>query len=222
MHFMAFDDPHSYVFDFERMESFEIGAWLIAILAFPAEAEADARRKAAEAKIAETVRTANAEFIEQWHDRFPFCADISTQEESRRLRTMQRRLRDRMQAARMSLAFIGEHMTGEKLHIPSELLRLSLNELSKYLLQYSTESDPENFEHRVWRRSRPVIHVAAAMQVGMRAAAKGRQIVGMPYDLANAMLHRTAIDLAIIFEEFILRDRRMGIAAEILIKIRYH
>jgi hypothetical protein len=218
---MQFDEPHNYRFDFARMESFEIGAWLLAILAFPASDDVEKRREAAEAWISSTIRTAEACVIEQWHEAFPFSGVISVKEERRRLRTVPRRLRDRMLAARMSFGFLAEHMTDQKVALPESMQRLSLNELSKLVQDQSRESEPENIEHRVWRKSRPVIHLASAMQVGLRAVAGDCAVDGLKYDLTNAALHRTAIDLANIYEEIVLSDSRMGVTEDMLIRIRY-
>jgi hypothetical protein len=218
---MQFDDPHNYRFDFDRMESFEIGAWLLAILAFAASDEMEKRREAAEAWISCAIRTADPGVIEQWHETFPFSAVMDIKEERRRLRTVPRRLRDRMLAARMSFGFLAEHMTDQKEALPESMQRLSLNELSKLVQDQSRESEPENIEHRVWRKSRPVIHLASAMQFGMRAVAGDRALDSVKYDLTNAALHRAAIDLANIYEEIVLSDSRMGVTEDMLIRIRY-
>jgi hypothetical protein len=67
-----FLDPLHYEFDFELMVGLEIGAWLVAILAFPGDWETNSRRMAAEAMIAGAVNDAYPEVRSQWHAIFPF------------------------------------------------------------------------------------------------------------------------------------------------------
>lgn len=68
-----------YILDPTELEAFEIGAWLMAILAFPGsdEAEADARREAAEAWRADAVRVscaADRSRTQEFHDHLPVSA----------------------------------------------------------------------------------------------------------------------------------------------------
>src|ERR1700694_593205 len=97
-----------YLLDSSQFEPFEIGAALIAILAFPASHEIDARRQAFEALCADMVRAtyeAEPEKAAGLRERFPTYAAIDARESRRRLRTLRRRLQDRMVAARMALGY---------------------------------------------------------------------------------------------------------------------
>jgi len=98
------------------------------------------------------------------------------------------------------------------------MLRLSLNELSKLVQSQSGESDPENIERRAWRESRPVIHLAAAIQTLLRIMGPDQEKVGYPLD--NASLHEMVVQLAEFNEQIVLSDERFGVRPENLVRIR--
>ena len=92
----------------------------------------------------------------------PIYAFRLEQDISRDLRTLERRMRDRMIAGRMGIGFLKEAVTGR---VPEGLKRLSINELAELVRDDAGYSEPENVEARIWRPSLPVIHFATALQV---------------------------------------------------------
>lgn len=89
------------------MEPFEIGAFLIAVLAYPAANEAEARTAATTALCNLVVRTQCEHYPESepgWRQAHPDYFTLDDKAIRRALRQLRRRLRDRMIAARMSLA----------------------------------------------------------------------------------------------------------------------
>jgi hypothetical protein len=204
-----------------RSEPFEIGASLLSILAFPGPAEEGARKGAADALCAEALRktiAADPEHAVEWRAAYPGYTAIDASESRRRLRTLARRLRDRMIASRMSLGFLQEALAKQPARLPASMSRLSINELSKLVLDQSGESDPENVEKRVWRQSLPVIHLAAAMQIVARAM--GADLERYGYVLDNAPLHAAVIYLAQVYEHIVFSDPRFGKRRDQLIRIR--
>jgi hypothetical protein len=207
--------------DTNQQEPFEIGANLMAILAFPALAEEAAFKKAAEALCAEVLRKTIAAYpdhADDWRAAYPVYSAIDEAECHRRLRTLPRRLRDRMVASRMSLGFLREDISGETVTLPPSMARHSLNELSKLVQPQSGQSDPENVERRAWHDTRPVAHLAAAMQIAARAIVPNQDALGYPLD--NPDLHRAVIELAQLHEQMIVSDRRFGAQSEELVRIR--
>src|SRR5208282_4703115 len=175
--------PRIVTLDSHEQAAFETGAILLSILAFPAPAEEEASKKAAEALCADVLRVTVANYPDRaadWRVAYPVYAVIDKAESRRRLRTLRRRLRDRMVASRMSLGFFEEGITGRPARLPPAMLRLSLNQLSELVQSQSGESITENIERRAWRDSRPVIHLAAAMQIVIRAMAPDQEAVGYP------------------------------------------
>ena len=203
-------------------EPFEIGAFLSAAMAFPLEAEDEMRMKAADALCAQNVRVtyeAYPETASELKATYPRYAEIDIKEERRRLRTLKKRLDNRMIASRMSLGFFEEGLTKRPARLPPCMRRHSLNELTNLVLDQSGESDPENVEKRTWRRSLPVISLATAYQVVMRYSDAG----GIPFssDLQDLGTHRRVVKVAEIHEQVVLSDRRFGIAPDKLIRFRW-
>ena len=69
----------------------------------------------------------------EWYSVYPNYAAITMAESRRRLRVFECRLRDRMVAAKMSLAYFGQGITKHPAKLPPSMARLSVNELSKPL-----------------------------------------------------------------------------------------
>ena len=194
---------------------------LLAILAFPGAEEEEALRRAAEALCAKQLRktiAADRHRMGDWKAAFPVYAAIDEPERRRRLRTFNRRLRHRMLAAKMSLAWFEEAIAKRPAELPDSIRIASINELSKLILQESHQANPKNLESRIWRFSRPVIHLAAALQIVVRFMAPNEKEVGYPLD--NADLHDAVIHLAELHEEIVLSDPRFGKAQGELIRIR--
>jgi hypothetical protein len=107
---------------FSQLEVYEIGAWLLTGLAFPGKQESEERFSRVHASLcAHAPRTkyetdgewlVSPQLIEPIHALRPQW-DID-----RDLRTLQRRLRDRMIAARMAIGFLKEVVTGEVPYLP--------------------------------------------------------------------------------------------------------
>ena len=198
---MAVLSPRTVILDSSRLAPFEIGALLLSVLAFPGPTEEDECNRAAEALCADLLRETIRAYPDQaakWQDAYPDYFAIGRVECRRCLRTYKRRLRDRMVAARMSLGYFQEGIAQQPATLPPSINSLSLNELSKLVLSQSGESNSENVEHRAWRGSRPVIHLAAAIQIEARALAPDEKAFGYPLD--NGPLHEAVIRLARIHE----------------------
>jgi hypothetical protein len=120
----------------------------------------------------------------------PIYAFRLQQDISRDLRTLDRRIRDRMIAGRMGIGFLKEAVTGQ---VPAGLKRLSINELAELVRDDARYSEPENVETRIWRPSLPVIHLATALQVLLYL---GDQKIG-PIGYESLLLGRNVIELII-------------------------
>ena len=218
---MAESSPRTITLDSNLLEPFEIGALLLAILAFPGPKEEDLCKKAAEALCGMQVRVtiaAENDIAGNWNTAYPNYAAIDESESRRRLKTFNRRLRDRMIASRMSLGFFQEGFVKRPAKLPALMQRHSLNDLSELVLSQSGQTYPENVEHRIWRKSLPVIHLAAAMQIAARALTPDDAEFGYPLD--NGPLHQAVIQLAQLHEEIALSDQRFGQKRDELIRIR--
>jgi hypothetical protein len=211
-----------YLLDTTQQEPFEIGAKLVAILAFPGHQDVVAREQAFEALCADTVRATSKSDREHraWWSASPTHAAIGEAESRRRLRTLRRRLRDRMKAAQMALGFFDEALRrmlasiaedypdlGAQIGdvevrptpLPDGVARHSLNGLIRYHFPQSNDDGWQNQEHRIWRASLPVIHLATAVHVLGRHLQPEEET--FEYNLNDLDLHRRVVSLATVHEE---------------------
>jgi hypothetical protein len=159
-----------HVIDFQRSTVYEAGAALISVLAFPGDNEEE-RRAAVHATLCHHALRVICAFIPDWalHPQpiKPLYALRTSEEVRRDLRTLQRRLRDRMAAGRMAIGFLKEAVSGGG---SKDERRVSINRMARLVLEDTGQTDPENVETRVWRPSLPVIHIASAMQLYLQHA----------------------------------------------------
>jgi hypothetical protein len=135
-------------------------------------------------------------------------------------RTLDTRLKDRVTAGRISIAFLQEAETGMVPELPPGVARLSVNELAGYAQRELGVADVANMKTRVWRPSRSVIHLCAAWVViaqehfnehGTRLVLD--QVMRRPEFLA-LLIHRAQL------YEPLVDQSRMRISADELIKFR--
>lgn len=171
-----------YQIDFARSEVYEGGAALVAFLAHPVDHECSSRPGLQASLCALALRAR----FEGQPDEFapqlikPIYAFRTKEQISRDLKTLKRRLRDRMVAARMAIAFL-QGAAGKEPKLPAGVQRLSLNSLSELVLEDAGQAEPENVETRIWRPTLPVVHLAAATAVMIDVAEKqglGRFTIG--------------------------------------------
>lgn len=214
--------------DFDRLEVYEAGAFLVTLLAYPEEGE-ETRSEVHASLCAHALRVKCA--IEpDWalpsQPMKPIYALRRQDENDRFLRTLERRVRDRMVAGRMAIGFLKEALTGE---VPPGIKRVSINELARLLLINELArlllddvgyTEPENVETRIWRPSLPVIHLASALQLMLHLA----DPVTGPIGLESLLLGRNVIELLVRTAEYhealLAQSRHLRVAPESLIRFR--
>jgi hypothetical protein len=146
----------AHVIDLHRLTVYEAGAVLISLLAFPGDSEEEIRA-AAHASLCHHALRAVCEFTPDWalHPQAikPLYALRTSQEVRKDLRTLRRRLRDRMAAGRMAIGFL-KFAISDPTTKPAE--RVSINQMARLVLEDTRQTDPDNVETRVWRASLPV------------------------------------------------------------------
>ena len=205
--------------DFERLEVYEAGAFLLTLLAYPEESE-ETHSEVHASLCAHALRVKCAtdpEWAIPSHPIKPIYALRRQDQNDRALRTLERRVRDRMIAGRMAIGFLKEAVTGE---VPPPLKRLSINELAQLVLDDVGYTEPKNVETRIWRRSLPVIHLASALQLMAHVA---DPIIGS-IGLDSLLLDRNVIELLIRAAEYhealITQSRHLRVAPESMIRLR--
>jgi hypothetical protein len=207
------------VIDFNGVEVYEAGALLITLLAYPGEKEEVwAQVHASLCSYALRIKSASEP------DRAtvpqpikPVYAFRLEQDIERDLKTLERRMRDRIIAGRMGIGFLKESVTGQ---VPEGLKRLSINELAELVLDDAGYSEPENVEARIWRPSLPVIHLATALRLLLHL---GNPLIG-PIGYETLLLGRNVIELVIRTAEYhrvlFTQSRFLRLDPESLIRIR--
>jgi hypothetical protein len=208
--------------DARRLEVYEIGAWLLTRLAFPGKRESQEQLSRVHASLcAYALRTkyeTDGEWLVSPQPIRPIYALRPQFDIDRDLKTLQRRLRDRMIAARMAIGFLKEAVTGEIPQIPG-LERMSINQMALLVLEDTGYTEPENVESRIWRPSLPVIHLATAIQLMLQLA----EPYASPLGLESLLLDRGIIELVIRTAEYhrsLIVQSRLKIDPEKLINIR--
>jgi hypothetical protein len=212
----------AHLIDFQRLAVYEAGALLVTLLAFP-EASDQVRGDVHASLCNYALRIKSA--IE------PDCATLpqsikalyalrSERDCNRDLRTLLRRVRDRMIAGRMAVAFLKGALPGQVFKLPQGLKRLSINQLSRLVLDDTRFTDPHNVETRIWRPSLRVVHLASAIQVFLNLTEADIPKVG----LEALLLNRTMIELVILgaayHETLMAQSRHLRFDPEKMIRIR--
>lgn len=208
----------TYTYDFSRVEVFEVGAALLALLAYPAVNDEKHRQNLHASLCASTVRVVfpvDSESRVQPQLIKPIYAFRSEREIAKDLRTIKRRHRQRMIAGRMAVAFL-KQAGGIPLNLPASPPRLSINALSDLVAEDAGYADPENVETRIWRQSLPVIHLAAAIQLLLQQAPE----LHFGHLITNRVWIEWVIRSAAEIEAILAQKRYRGIDPSKLVKIR--
>ena len=209
--------------DLNHLEVYEAGAFIFSLLAYPGGSkQEDERRLGAYTSLCACVLRAQAETDLNWAIRpqsiKPVYMSQTERESNQGLRTLPRRLNERMIAARMASAFLRQAETGEVPELPPSVKRLSINAMSELVLEDARYSDPENVETRIWRPSRPVIHLASAVHDYLHRI--GVEHLG----LGGLLMRRDAIEHVVRNAEYcealVHRSNRLRVDADRLVKLR--
>jgi hypothetical protein len=207
--------------DARQLEVYEIGAWLLTRLAFPGKNESEERFSRVHASLcAHALRTkyeTDGEWLVSPQPIKPLYALRPQEDIDRNLRTLERRLRDRMIAARMAIGVLKEAVTGEVPNLPG-LERMSINQMALLVHADAGYTEPENVETRIWRPSLPVIHLATAIQLLLQLA----EPYAGPLGLEALLLDRGIIELVVRTAEYhrsVISQSRLKIDPEKLISL---
>lgn len=213
------------VIDFDRLEVYEAGALLLTWLAYPRDSTDDdeIRSRVHEALCACALR-ARCEMAPVWASSpqliKPTYLSQTERECNRSLRTLPRRLRDRMVAARMAYPFLMAAESGEVPKLPASVKRLSINQMAELVLSDAGQTDPENVKTRIWRESRPVIHLASAVHGYLHLAEGKTEAVGLGPLLSCRPVLEYVIRNAEHCEAVVARSGGLRVDPEQLLRIR--
>ena len=132
-----------------------------------------------------------------------------------KVRTGRRRLRNRSDAARAVRPWMRESLDNLHPRVPG-VRKFMQRQIALYLCR----DDPErsaNFQNRVWRPSRPVLHLAIASDLLLCTLREKRAENGV--DLASAKLVSELVARAKLVQPLILGDPRFGVTEEDLLQL---
>jgi len=209
--------------DLNQLTVYEAGAFIVSLLAYPGESTRDdERRRGAYTSLCACVLRAQAETDSNWATRpqsiKPVYMSQTERAQNQGLGTLRRRLRDRMIAARMAYPFLRDVETGEVPELPPGVKRLSINAMSQLVLEDAGYSDPENVETRIWRPSRPVIHLASAVHDYLHRI--GVEHLGLGGLLMRREVIEHVVRNAEYCEALVRRSNRLHVDADSLVKLR--
>jgi hypothetical protein len=204
----------------------ETGARYFAALAFPGTHEESARRDAVAAWVARYLHEANcvdetdAPFAD---DRLNAFAGLSPDWCRAKLRTVDRRLRDRAELARAVRPWIRDAL-GEPHGPVSGIAKFTQRQISLWLTgEGSPKGDPvergTNFQKRVWRPGRPVLHVAVAQDLVL--CLNGSDETSIDLDLGAVTVIAQMVERAEIVAGLIVQDSRFMTTGDELLRLEW-
>lgn len=202
-------------------------AILFAILAYPEDDELETSRMNLHASLCYLYYRSRAETDETWAITpqliKPIYAFRDPKQIDRDLKQLKRRLRDRMQAAKIAIAFLQEVKLGVAFKLPKNVKRMSIKQLSEMLLEETGYMEIENIENRIWRASLPVIHLAAATSVVMDQLKKsGLENPSIAHFLTNPDLAKLVVEKSNFYADMLTKSTKLSINPAALIRLYPH
>jgi hypothetical protein len=218
--------PHNFDIDRSALPVHERGALLMALLAYPLDSDEESRAGLYGALCSVTLR-GWLELLDDAQSSQPFPirpahALRGLKQNNRSLRTFKRRLRDRMHSGKMANAWLLPKI-GIRVVLPDHIQQLSVDALSVWAAEELGHSEPGNVETRIWRPSRSVIHLAAAIDA--YATIWERLDEGGAFHLGHLLTSDAALDEIVQFAErlatVIEQSPEIPIDATRLLRVRF-
>jgi hypothetical protein len=158
------------ILDFGQREVYECGADLVSLLTFPSASEAERRERLHASLCHGFLRElhSNSSDIEKPILIKPKYAFRSAEEVRKDRKTFSRRLRDRLGAGHIAIAFL-QPAYGITPNLPKGMTRPTIDGMSEQVAEQFGLAEPGNVESRIWRPSLPVVHLAAAFAVAINS-----------------------------------------------------
>lgn len=208
---------------------YECGALLFSYLAFPEPGAEDTRADVHASLCHLALKAITQDDPDgQWTPAVikPGYALLSESKVRTSLRTMDRRLRDRLDAATVAKPFLEQATTGKTPRLPAGVDSLTLTSMAEYLMFRTKPNadggDLKNFHARVWKPSLPVIHLAVALNVLFERTNEASLGTLAIHDLIRSpevirFLLETAEPLEPLFQEI----AALGVPENTLVRFRF-
>ena len=205
---------------FDRDKIYECGALLLTILAAPPRFAEDRRAELFTSLCGRALKR-NYELFPDDHT--PITAKPQyffrpTQLINRDVALIARELGKRLVAGRMAVPYF-RRSAGVSLEMPTEVERLSVNAMAKFVQDDAGQEDIANLKARIWRPSRRVIHLCvAAATLGQELARSGAQ-ADLDLFLEDENFIRALVARAEEYADLVALDSKFPVAAQNLIRV---
>ena len=215
----------AYSIDFSRLEVYEVGALLVTRLAFPGESEPEETQSRVHASLCAYALRARGDIEPDWavspQPIKPIYALRRQCDIDRDLRTLLRRLRDRMVAARMAIGILKQTLSDPAPELGVGVVRrLSIKQMAELVLEDSGYTEPENVETRIWRPSLPVIHLCSAIQIMLQLAEPQTGPIGLEALLLSRQVIEWVVRAAEYHESLVVQSPRLRVDPDNMVKFR--
>lgn len=208
------------------MPDFMTGALFHAILAWPTVKKTDSYQRISEELMAGVIRLANAEDpVEvQWiKDEWPQfnwpSIEARAQKPKSALGYLNKRLTQRMAAAKAAIGKSHEQLFGIPAVLPKGVTAMSIDQLCNLIKTDVSINDADDVEKQVWRTSLPIIHLAMAVQL-MLAGKLGKS-TKFGADLQDIEFYREAVSIANLLEPVVAKHPEFAVTGDQLTQIRW-
>lgn len=214
----------TYQVDFTQSTVYECGMLLITLLAYPEVENTEELMNNVHTSLVHLYLQKKIETDPEWANTPQLIKPIYTLRNEKiimkDLRQTDRRLRDRMIAARMAIGFLKEVVSGESPKMPVGFTQLSINAMSVLVADTENFSDSENIEKRIWQKSVPIIHLAAAVAMLINMTEKDVKEPSDIYDLLTEPDKiRWVISKTKEYAELLYKSKKLTITPDKLIQI---
>jgi hypothetical protein len=197
----------------------ETGARYFTAVAFPGPQEIEARENAMRGWAGAYLHEAN--LVDRCDDPFEDpclneLVQLATAWCRAQIRTTRRRLRDRSAAARAVRPWVRQ-LLGEPRVVPG-LKKFTQRQIALHLCDGDSER-AANFQKRIWRPSRPVLHLAVAYDLTLCSWEDGRSAYEL--DLASASFIGELVELAARLQPRICADPRFGVNDQQILSLEW-
>jgi hypothetical protein len=210
--------------DLTACDRVDVGTTLLGYLYFPRIGPDDKARELHIRANRQAILRAKARSDIQWASTpqwiVPNIAVMSDVDFKKGIRSSIRRERDRRIAGMMAIGLLAKTMNDEVPILPKSLKGFSLVDLAEFYIRETGENDPINIVKRAWGPSKPVIHLAAALEIYWRRA----DDAGVPGFYADMPHVNGALEFVVErareHEEAVLANKAFGVKADQMLRFR--
>jgi hypothetical protein len=208
------------------MPNFTTGALFHSILAWPTAEETATFQQVSEELMASAIRRTvlhDPSSVQAVLDEWPQIAWERILARAKKPRPalgyLQKRLNQRMAAARAGIGIMYEQLFAQPALLPPGMTALSIDQLCALIRSDVSIDDPENIEKLVWRKSLPIIPLAVATQLMLTGKFGPRAEVGC--DLQDVEFYREAVRLAQRIETVVDEHPNVAVTIDRLTVVRW-